>query len=141
LKDSRVKGLVLLAPGFGLPRRWQEQLGEQGLRQWKQTGIVDVFHHALNEEMPLNYSFIEDAQKYSTDELKVNVPALVFHGDHDETVPVRESVRFAELNPRFADLRVLNSDHSLIEPLEEMWRITHPFLVNNGFAPMTAKVR
>jgi uncharacterized protein len=141
LRDSRIKGLILLAPGFGLPRRWEEQLGADGLKQWKESGMVDVFHHAMNTEMPLNYSFIEDAQNYETDELIINVPALVFHGEHDETVPVQESIRFAQLNPKVVDLHLLDCDHSLIEPLEGMWAKAHPFLVQHGFAPAAAKVR
>src|SRR5207253_8700610 len=80
----------------------------------------DLFHHALNMETPLRYQFLTDAQKYQTDELKIDVPALVFHGNHDETVPVGESVRFAEINRDLVELHLdrkstrLNSSHVAI---------------------------
>ncbi|HEY9677893.1 MAG TPA: YqiA/YcfP family alpha/beta fold hydrolase [Drouetiella sp.] len=123
-----LQGIVLLAPGFGLPRRWSEMLGDDGLDQWKQAGKREVFHYATNTNEFLNYGFITDAEKYSTDGLRVSTPALVFHGTNDETVPVSESQEFHKLNPTNVQLEVLDDDHMLYASMEKMWSMTRSFL-------------
>ncbi|MFN8552873.1 MAG: YqiA/YcfP family alpha/beta fold hydrolase [Candidatus Obscuribacterales bacterium] len=123
-----IQALVLLAPGFGLPRRWSEMLGENGLLEWRETGYMDVFHYGLNDNARLDYNFIVDAEKYATDGFKVNVPTVVFHGKNDETVPVEESVAFKELNPEKVRLEILDDDHQLIKSLAEIWNTTEAFL-------------
>ena len=120
--------LVLLAPGFGLPRRWTQMLGSDGLSEWQQTGSMDVFHHGLNENAQLNYNFIVDAETYATDGLEVKVPTIVFHGKNDETVPVEESVEFEKQNPQTVQLEILDDDHQLIKSLEHIWIKTELFL-------------
>ncbi len=122
------KAVVLLAPAFGLPRRLVELLGAEGLQSWRDSGYTEVFHHGRERMERLKYSFILDAEQYVTDNLKVKVPALVFHGQHDDTVPVAESLSFACNNPEQVELHLLESDHSLIDKLEEMWEATYSFL-------------
>jgi uncharacterized protein len=120
--------LVLLAPGFGLPRRWTQMLGAQGLQDWQKRGSLDVFHHGLNITTPLHYNFIDDAQRYATEGLKVNVPTIVFHGKNDETVPIEESVEFQKTNPATVRLEILDDDHQLINSLPHIWSTTEKFL-------------
>lgn len=129
--NSCVKALVLLAPGFGLGKRWSEMLGVSGLEEWKTRGYVDVFHYAQNANAQLGYQFITDAENYVTDNLNVNVPALVIHGDRDETVPVEESITFTKNNLDHAELHVLDSDHQLLDSLETIWELTEGFLQRN----------
>jgi uncharacterized protein len=126
--EITMHALVLLAPGFGLPRRWTQMLGAQGLQDWQQRGSVDVFHHGLNITTPLNYNFIDDAQRYATEGLKVNVPTIVFHGKNDETVPIEESVEFQKSNPETVRLEILDDDHQLINSLPHIWSATEKFL-------------
>src|SRR5262249_12005092 len=114
------------------PRRWNELLGDDGLTRWRRDGKVDVYHHSVDAEVPLNYGFIEDARRYETENLSVDVPCLVFHGEGDETVPVEESVLFAENNSEFVELYVLKDDHQLIGSLDTIWTITSDFLVRQG---------
>ena len=83
LKACEVKnfaGLILLAPGFGLRKRWPELIGEQNLKLWKESGTLDVFNYAVGKKVPLNYKFFEDIDKYETDELRVKIPTIIFHG-------------------------------------------------------------
>jgi len=127
-----LEALVLLAPGFGLPRRWTQLLGSTGVERWKENGHTEVFHHGLNRESKLDYGFLIDAERYRTDGLTVNVPTLVFHGQHDETVPISESLEFARVNCDLVDLRILDDGHELIEPLEEIWAGTIRFLIKVG---------
>jgi len=127
---ERLRAMVLMAPGFGLSRRWGQLLGADQMRRWKETGTHDLFHYGLNKNMALGYQFIEDAQQLQTDELKVSQPTLVFHGKNDVTVPIAESIRFAELNPKSAELRILDDDHDLIRSLELIWEGTYQFFDN-----------
>lgn len=125
---TEVLALVLLAPGFGLPRRWTEMMGADGLEEWKRKGTRAVFHHGESKELELQYGFITDAMKYQTDEFIVSTPTLVFHGTRDDIVPASESERFAQINPDTVTLHLLDDGHELIEPLEHMWSIVDPFL-------------
>ena len=117
---------ILLAPGFGLNRRWPELFGEQTLDSWKQTGKLDVFHHAYNSTRSLDYTFFEDINNHATENLKVNVPTIIFHGRKDETVPIAESESFSETNAEHTTLHRLDDDHQLISSLDLMWRLTEP---------------
>lgn len=125
-----VRAMVLLAPGFGLNKRWHELLGADKLHQWRDEGITNVFHYGMNQNVGLNYAFIEDAERYQTEDLKVRVPTLIMHGVGDTVVPPAESRRFRDLNQELVELHVLNSDHGLIDVLEDMWSITNVFLGN-----------
>jgi len=125
---ARLRALVLLAPGFGLPRRWTQMLGEDGLARWRDAGETQVFHWGMNADTRLSYDFIDDALQYVTDGLKVDVPTLVFHGKHDDTVPVQESIDFASHNQSQVVLHVLDDDHNLIDTLERTWLTTREFL-------------
>ncbi len=127
-----LKALVLLAPGFGLPRRWTAMLGADGLSEWRETGSMEVFHHGLNRNALLNYNFIVDAESYRTDGIKVDVPTIVFHGKNDETVPVEESLDFAQQNPQNVRLEILDDDHQLINSLDQIWSSTESFLQQVG---------
>ncbi len=123
-----LQALVLLAPGFGLPRRWTQMLGAQGLEDWREQGTIDVFHHGLNITTKLNYDFILDAQKFSTNGLRVMIPTIVFHGKNDETVPLEESLEFGKNNPETVRLEVLDDDHQLLQSLEHIWLTTKEFI-------------
>lgn len=123
-----LSALVLLAPGFGLPRRWMEMLGQSGLKEWQTRGAIEVFHYALNKTANLDYNFIVDAQKYKTEDLKVDVPTLVFHGKNDDTVPLIESKNFQKWNPDRITLEILDDDHHLTKSLDKIWLRTNKFL-------------
>lgn len=124
-------GMVLMAPGFGLPKRWQALLKEQGMEAWQKNGFVEVFHYGFGKSCRLNYAFVDDVCKYQTDKLRVDSPTLVFHGRKDETVPIEESEEFAALNKGFVSLRALDDGHELIEPLEQIWDDTWKFMLQN----------
>jgi alpha-beta hydrolase superfamily lysophospholipase len=125
---SNFAALILFAPGFGINRRWQELLGENGLRQWQTEGVRYFDHHMLAKPMPLNFSFVEDMRKYDSENIKVNVPTLLIHGQHDEVVPKDESSAFAKNNPDSVRMHILDSDHGLLNVLPQMWTDIENFL-------------
>lgn len=125
---EQVAALILLAPGFGLNRRWHELLSPEQFNSWRDRGSIEVYNYVADRNLPLNYSFIEDAQTHQTDSLRVSVPTLVIHGQRDEVVPITESKSFVSNNPSIAELCVMNSDHNLIDVLPDIWDLIHKFL-------------
>ncbi len=125
---KNVRAMILLAPGFGLNRRWHELLGQSELQRWREEGSIEVFHYLYSKHVPLKYEFIQDAENYSTDDLLVSVPTLVIHGLADTVVPPRESENFYRHNPDQVELHLLKSDHCLTDVLDEMSLIVENFL-------------
>lgn len=123
----KVSALVLLAPGFGIARRWREFVSEDEYENWKNTGEHSFYHYACDALMPLGYQFAQDMETLETENVIVQSPCLVFHGEHDKTVPVEESKRFARLN-KTVDLRVLDDDHQLLNSLDHMLSESQQFL-------------
>jgi pimeloyl-ACP methyl ester carboxylesterase len=118
-RHSEVERVVLMAPAFGFARRWAETLGEAKLDQWRRTGYLDMYHYGEKRPMPVSYRLIEDGADYE-EYPHVAQPALVFHGEHDDVVPVDFSRQFAagRANVR---LEVYDSGHELLNVLEQMW--------------------
>jgi hypothetical protein len=125
-RHTEVEKLVLLAPAFSFASRWPETLGQQAMEQWKRTNTLEVFHYSENRVAELGYQLIEDAQQYEPypDFMQ---PALIFQGRQDTIVLPEYAERFAQGHPN-ADLRLVDSDHDLVNVLDEMWRETEKFL-------------
>jgi uncharacterized protein len=134
-QTSNFAALILFAPGFGIGRRWQHLLGENGLAQWQSEGVRYFDHHMLAKPMPLNFSFVEDMRKHNSENIKVNVPTLLFHGLHDEVVPKDESAAFAKNNPSSVQMHILDSDHGLLNVLPKMWSNIEIFLDQLNLLP------
>ena len=125
-RHPEVEKLVLLAPAFSFLTRWPEGLGESKMDEWKRTGAMQVFDYVEKRNVPIGYQLIEDAQQYEGFP-NVSQPVLIFHGKHDTTVPASGSVTFAEQHPQ-AILRLMESDHQLLNVLDEIWMGTEKFL-------------
>jgi len=125
-RHPEVKKLVLLAPAFSFASRWPETLGEQAMEQWKRTNTLQVFHYSEGRPVELGYQLIEDARQYEAYP-DFAQPALIFQGRNDTVVPPEYAEKFAALHAN-ASLRLLDSDHDLVNVLDEMWRETEEFL-------------
>jgi pimeloyl-ACP methyl ester carboxylesterase len=125
-RHAEVKKLVLLAPAFSFASRWPETLGEQAMEQWKRTNTLQVFHYSEGREVELGYQLIEDSVKYEAFP-DFKQPALIFQGLNDSVVPPQFAKTFAARHAN-ATLRLLDSDHDLVNVLDEMWRETEKFL-------------
>ncbi len=125
-RHAEVKKLVLLAPAFSFASRWPETLGEPAMEQWKRTNALEVFHYSQNRVAELGYQLIEDAQQYEAYP-NVTQPVLIFQGRQDTIVLPEYAERFAAAHPN-AKLLLLDSDHDLVNVLDEMWRETEQFL-------------
>jgi pimeloyl-ACP methyl ester carboxylesterase len=125
-RHAEVQKLVLLAPAFSFASRWPETLGEAAMEQWKRTNTLEVFHYSENRVAELGYQLIEDAQQYEPYP-DFKQPALIFQGRQDTIVLPGYAVKFAATHPN-ADLRLVDSDHDLVNVLDEMWRGAEKFL-------------
>lgn len=116
--------LVMMAPAFGFARRWA---AAPEAENWRKTGFLDIYHYGEQRTCRLSYGFIEDALRFE-DFPEFKQPALIFHGIHDDVVPAQFSSEFAARHPN-AHLRLLDSDHELLDMLETMWQAARPFLL------------
>ena len=119
--------LVLLAPAFGFPKRWPEQLGAERAECWRRTGFIDVYHYGEGCERRLSWRLIDDAARWP-DNPAFRQPALIFHGIHDDVVPHIGSAAFVLEHPN-ATLRLFSSDHQLTDCVDQMWEEARPFLL------------
>lgn len=127
-RKEKVAGLILLAPGFGLSRRWQSLWGDGALERWQQDGHLEVFHHARKEPAKLGYQFVEDAARHDSEKIRVECPTLILHGTHDTVVPISESMKFRTLNAAQVELHTLYDDHQMLNTLDQLWELTRRFL-------------
>ena len=117
-RHPEVSRVVLLAPAFRFARRWTERLGADAVAAWRDTGALDVFHYGENRQRSLSYALLDDASRYE-DYPDFHQPALIFHGEDDDVVPVAYSEEFARTHPD-ARLSVLKSGHELLDVLDYM---------------------
>jgi pimeloyl-ACP methyl ester carboxylesterase len=117
-RHPNVERLVLLAPAFGFAQRWPERLGPAEMADWRSIGTIDVFHYADKCRRKLGYQLLTDGQRFETYP-DFAQPALIFHGTHDDTVPVRYSEEFAA-NHSIATLEILDAGHDLLNVLNYM---------------------
>jgi pimeloyl-ACP methyl ester carboxylesterase len=111
---KRVEKLVLMAPALDFAENRARQYGADWLEKWQSAGSVLVYHYAYQKERPLHFGQAEDILEYDSYRVRVDIPILIFHGKHDQSVDYRQSIRFAEKYPNVT-LHLLDSDHQLLD--------------------------
>lgn len=85
-RDSRVAGLVLLAPAFGFVDSWRRELGEEGWAAWQRDGL-EIQDYVLKRTLRLGFGFMEDAAEIERQgPPRVAAPVLIVHGRQDKVV-------------------------------------------------------
>jgi pimeloyl-ACP methyl ester carboxylesterase len=110
-EGKRVEKLILMAPAIEFSR------ADNPI--WREKGHIMWYHFGYGEERPLHYGLAENVRKYTSNPVNIEIPILIYHGTHDESVDHQESVRFAQGRPN-VDLRLLDSEHQLLDKTEEM---------------------
>lgn len=123
----QVQGLVLLAPAFEFYAYWMTQLTESERQEWEKIGYWPIYHYGEKRSLPLHYNFIPDLRQYSSSSLTRAVPTLIFHGLHDEVIPIQRSRDYAQNRP-WVKLIELESDHGLGDRLPQIWQGIQDFL-------------
>jgi len=129
-RHPEVERVVLLAPAFGFARRWPERLGMEQVARWRTTGAMDLFHYGEHRTRSISFALLEDGSRYE-DYPDFHQPALIFHGAHDDVVPVLYSEEFAAHHPN-ASLEVLDSGHELLNVLDYMAPKVARFLLHTA---------
>ncbi len=125
-RHPEVQRLVLLAPAFGFARIWARSLGDKAVREWREHGTKMVMNYATGAQDELGWQLMEDARRYEEEPAFLQ-PALIFHGVHDDVVPVKMSRSFARTHT-CVELREMDSDHELMNVIDDIWQGTRDFL-------------
>src|SRR5262249_32961583 len=120
-RHREIRKVVLLAPAFEFARRWEMA------EEWQREGSMEFFHYGEGRKQRVSYRLLEDAAGYPAFP-DFRQPALIFHGEHDDTVPVSLSQEFAAHHPN-VQLEVMESDHQLLDVLEPMAEKIERFLL------------
>jgi len=131
-RHVEVEKVVLMAPAFCFSTRWPETLGHPTMVEWQRSGVLKVFHYGQERTVELGYRLIEDGRQYE-DYPRVQQPTLIFHGKNETNVPADLSVEFARRHPQ-ARLHLMESDHELLNMLDDMWMETERFLFGDQAA-------
>lgn len=126
VEGARVERLFLMAPALDFVSNRSQQLGEDGLRRWRETNTLPVSHYGYNENRSVHYALYEDISGYHSYDVRLELPILIVHGKRDESVNHEQSVRFAAGRSN-VDLRLVDSDHSLMDQMDMMWDISLDF--------------
>jgi len=113
LRESRVLGLLLLAPAFGLVPRWRERLGPDAWETWQRTGTISVDDHARGAPSNVHHAFISEveAMEAARGGALATVRTTIVHGTRDDVVPVAGSLDYAGRGS--ARLVQVDDDHEL----------------------------
>lgn len=126
-KDNpRIKGLVLMAPAFGLVGRWREQLGP-AWDEWQRSGWRQVTDYTTGQQARIDFGFVEDVGKIDRGFPPIECPTLVLHGTRDETVPIARSRELAKANTHVR-LVELDDGHELVASVPAILAETDLFL-------------
>jgi pimeloyl-ACP methyl ester carboxylesterase len=119
-RRPEVSRLVLLAPAFNFALRWNER------NPSPKPADIEEFHYGARTSRKVHYRLIEEALNFPPFP-DFTQPALIFHGAHDEIVPIEYSRAFAETHAN-ARLIELDSDHELLNVLDQIIQSALPFL-------------
>jgi uncharacterized protein len=135
---SKTNDLYLLAlksPVSNYLEKEIETKSEEELEDWKTKGYR-IYVSGDGRESKLNYSFFEDFRNNDGYKAapKIKIPTLIVHGDKDEIVPYKQSVKTCKL---IADCKlntIKGADHRYENPAhkEEMWEAIVNFIVSQS---------
>jgi len=129
-EDARVCALVLLAPALRASEQMRRNVGEEGLRQWRESGWLGTRDYAEKRETRVHFDFIRDLdaiEARSEGWPDVRVPTLLIHGRQDTTTDIRYSREWArgKGHVRFVEVE---DGHELVASLERIATEADDFL-------------
>jgi len=127
--------LALKSPVSDYMALIHSRVDEQDIKNWKEKGIIDVTG-VDGETRKLYYSFYEEAEKVKAYDgaQKIKIPALIVHGDEDETVPIEQSRKTASLieNCRLETIEGADHTYSKARHFEKMLDLISEFIVEQS---------
>ena len=134
-KTRDILFLALKSPVSDYMGRLVARYDEKIIQSWMDKGILSV-NTSGGEELRLNYSFFEDAERinvYARCE-KIKIPTLIVHGSEDETVPVEQS-RKASAHMKNCRIEIIQgADHRYTNPddFEKMLDLISEFVIEQS---------
>ncbi|HSL21358.1 MAG TPA: YqiA/YcfP family alpha/beta fold hydrolase [Vicinamibacterales bacterium] len=122
-----VRRLVLLAPALDFASKRLDDLGEDAIARWRESGRLEVFHYGYGRPMSLGYELYADAAAYDAFALQLTQPVLIFQGMRDTVVNPNVARRYARDRTNVT-LRLLDDDHQLLASAETIWEEARQFL-------------
>jgi uncharacterized protein len=122
-----ISKLILLAPALDFGANRLQDLGDEGLAEWKRTDALEVFHYAYDEPRIVRYGLHDDALRYDSWRATVQAPSLAIQGSRDTVVRPESVERFAAAHPHMT-LRMVDDEHQLGQSLELIWHESARFL-------------
>jgi pimeloyl-ACP methyl ester carboxylesterase len=119
-RHPEVDRLVMMAPAFGFAQRWKEKAVE--------GADLEVFHYGDKATRRVHYGLLADSEQFPANP-DFGQPGLIFHGVHDDVVPVEYSRNFAAVHP-FVRLVEMESDHELLDVLPQILSQAVDFLTH-----------
>lgn len=109
--------LALRSPVSNYYLKETETKTKEELQKWKSLGYR-VYTTGDGRKLSLNYSFFEDFKNNDgfIAAKKIKVPTLIVHGDHDETVPIKQSIETAKIINNCKLEIIKGADHRYSDP-------------------------
>jgi pimeloyl-ACP methyl ester carboxylesterase len=86
-----VTRLILLAPALDFCADWHT---DGIVDEWRRVGHREVFHYAYDRPMNIGFELYEDARRYRSAAVELDIPTLVFQGRRDEVVAPAGAIEF-----------------------------------------------
>jgi len=116
---------------------YMKELGSRSKREiekWEKNGFI-YYESSNKEKLRLNYKYLEDLKDKNGYEVahKVKIPTLIIHGDKDEKVPYKQSVKLSKVISNCIFHTVKGANHRYEDPKhrEEMSQKIVEFIVEN----------
>lgn len=138
LAAAQTAGLLVLAlksPVIDYLGKFLEQKTKEELETWKKQGYI--FKKRWDgRKLKLNYSLFEDVEKidgYGAVK-KIKIPTIIVHGDRDESIPIEQSQKTAELMENCKLVVMPGADHSYSNPDDKakVLRILAEFIIEKS---------
>ena len=111
-KSKDLHLLVLKSPVSNYLEKEMETKSKKELMEWKKKGYR-YYESGDGRKLKLNYTFFEDFKNNNGFKVasKISIPTFIVHGDADETVPYKQSVKTAKLMPNCKLHTVKEANH------------------------------
>jgi pimeloyl-ACP methyl ester carboxylesterase len=117
--------LLLLAPLLSWEFDW---LSDKEVKRWQKSGTLPVPHRGFGSELPLDFGYYEDGQRYQQ-VAPPAAPTLIIHGWKDEMIPIQRSRAYAEEYPDQVRLIEVDAGHDLNDHLATIWDRVQAFIL------------
>lgn len=119
--------LTLKSPVFDYVKLWDDRLGKEGIKKWREQGYFELWKRKLN------YDLYEDAVKIDIRKItkSISTPTLLVHGDKDDWVSIGHSQEAYKLLAGEKKLHIIKgADHFYKElaHFKEMVEIVHSWI-------------